>query len=213
CMGVSASDTHSRKNTGMSTAEALPRIIGMAKRALDAERPVQVSVQSAFGCGFEGPIAEKRVLDIVRQYVDAGLFAISLADTAGHADPDLVESRFAAVLRLSPEVRAACHFHDTYGMAMANSLAALRAGVRSFEAAFGGLGGCPFTKLSGGNTPTEDLVHMFRRMGMCREIDLEPIIEVVEDAETLLGRTLPGVIHRSGPIPENRPETVVSHLG
>lgn len=209
CMGVSASDTHSRKNTGMSTEEATIRIIAMAKRAVAEGRAVQVSVQSAFGCGFEGTVPEERVVEIVRQYLDAGLFTISLADTAGHADPDMVEARFEALSELSGEVSWACHFHDTYGMAMANCWAAFRAGVTSFEAAFGGLGGCPFTKVSGGNVPTEDLVHMFQRMGLRTDVDLEPILDVVGDAEAELGRTLPGIIHRTGRIPSIEGEPVL----
>lgn len=206
CMGVSASDTHSRKNTGMSTEEAIGRIIEMARRAIAAGRDVQVSVQSAFGCGFEGPVPERRVLEIVKRYLDAGLRRISLADTAGHADPQQVESRFGAVRELDDELDLACHFHDTFGMAMANSWAALRAGVTAFESAFGGLGGCPFTKLSGGNVPTEDLVHMFQRTGRRHDLDLDPLLEVVTDAEKELGRELPGVIHRTGAIPEIEPE-------
>ncbi len=92
CMGVSASDTHSRKNTGMSTEEAQRRIIATAKAAAAAGKKVQVSVQSAFGCGFEGRIPDERVLGIVRAYVDAGLLNISLADTAGHAYPEQVSA-------------------------------------------------------------------------------------------------------------------------
>ena len=88
CLGVSASETHSRKNTGMGTAEATERIIATAKKAVAAGRKVQVSVQSAFGCGFEGNVSEEKVLDIARAYVDAGLLTIALADTAGHAYPE-----------------------------------------------------------------------------------------------------------------------------
>ena len=91
CLGVSASDTHSRKNTAMDTAEATRRIVATARKAVEAGRAVQVSVQSAFGCGFEGPVPEERVLSIVKEYLAAGLKRISLADTAGHAYPEQVE--------------------------------------------------------------------------------------------------------------------------
>ena len=104
CMGASASETHSRKNTGMSTDEALRRIIAAARQALAAGTRVQVSVQSAFGCGFEGPIAEARVVNMVQAYLDAGLTNISLADTAGHAHPAQVERLFTAVRALDPGV-------------------------------------------------------------------------------------------------------------
>ena len=158
CMGVSASDTHSRRNAGMSTREAIARIVPMAKRAIAAGKPVQVSIQSAFGCGMEGTVPQARVLDIVRTYLDAGLRLISLCDTAGHGVPGQVRDLYGAVFELDPGVQCACHFHDTYGLAMANTLAALDAGVTHVESAFAGLGGCPFTAATGGNLCTEDFV-------------------------------------------------------
>ncbi len=166
CMGVSASETHSQKNTGMTPAEAQARIISMAKDALAAGKKVQASVQSAFGCGFEGPIPKARVLDIVKAYLDAGIRNISLADTAGHAQPAQVEELYGAIRQLDPNVELACHFHNTYGLGLANCYAALKSGVTYFESAFGGLGGCPFTKLPAGNVSTEDLVHSLQRMGL-----------------------------------------------
>jgi hydroxymethylglutaryl-CoA lyase len=205
CMGASASDTHSRKNTGMSTEEAVGRILAMARTAAGAGKPVQVSVQSAFGCGYEGPVPEERVLGIVRRYLEAGLKTISLADTAGHATPEAVERLFASVLALDPSIGCACHFHDTYGLAMANACAALRCGVRSIEAAFAGLGGCPFTATAAGNLCTEDFVHLLQRTGRRRDIRLDKLIATAAAAGQFLQRTLPGAVHRSGPIPEARP--------
>ena len=201
CMGVSASDTHSRKNTGMSTAEATGRIIAMARTAGDAGKPVQVSVQSAFGCGYEGAVPEDRVLGIVRQYLDAGLRTISLADTAGHATPEQVERLFGSMLELDPGIDCACHFHDTYGLAMANACAALRCGVKYFEAAFAGLGGCPFTAVAAGNLCTEDFVHLLQRMGRRRDICLDKLVAIAAGAGRFFQRSLPGTIHRTGPIP------------
>lgn len=201
CMGVSASNTHSRKNTGMTTVEATTRIIAMARQALSAGARVQVSVQSAFGCGFEGPVPAEGVLGIAQQFLDAGLTNISLADTAGHADPAQVEALFGALLARGPGIAAACHFHDTFGLGLANVYAAWRAGVTSFECAFGGLGGCPFTAVAAGNVCTEDVVHLFQRMGLRTDVVVEPLLEVVKDAEALFGRDLPGTIHKTGPIP------------
>ena len=201
CMGVSASDTHSRKNTGMGTAEAADRIIAMAKDARAAGATVQVSVQSAFGCGFEGVVPESRVLDIVRRFVDAGLPAISLADTAGHANPAQVERLFTAVRALDPAVQCACHLHDTYGFGLANAYAALRAGVVSFESAFAGLGGCPFTAVTGGNVCTEDFVHMLQRMDLRNDIKLDVLIDLARDAARFFGRDMAGRLWRTGPVP------------
>lgn len=200
CMGVSASETHSQKNTGMSTSEALKRILSMAKQALAAGAKVQVSVQSAFGCGFEGPIDREKVLDIVKSYLDAGIHHISLADTAGHAQPFQVEELYGAIQELDPEAELACHFHNTYGLGLANCYAALKSGVTYFESAFGGLGGCPFTKLPAGNVSTEDLVHSLQRMGLRQDIKLDVLLNVAHQVSTFFDRELPGFILKSGSI-------------
>jgi hydroxymethylglutaryl-CoA lyase len=198
CLGVSASDTHSKKNTGMGTDEALGRIIAAAKEAIAAGARVQVSVQSAFGCGFEGPIAKERVLAMVRAYLEAGLTNISLADTAGHAHPDQVRRLFGEIRNLSKEMRCTCHFHDTYGLGMANVYAAMESGVTSFETSFAGLGGCPFTKVAAGNVATEDLVHALRRVGVRKEIDLSALIAVARDVAAYFGREMPGRVYKTG---------------
>jgi hydroxymethylglutaryl-CoA lyase len=200
CMGVSASDTHSRKNTGMSSAEALGRIIPMAKKASNAGYRVQASVQSAFGCGFEGYVPAGRVLEIVKAYLDAGIRKISLADTAGHAHPPQVEELYSAIRRLDPSVEMACHFHNTYGLGLANCYAALKCGVTTFEASFGGLGGCPFTKVPAGNVSTEDLVHSLQRMGLREDIHLDELIAVARQVSAFFNRDLPGYILKTGPI-------------
>ena len=202
CMGVSASETHSRKNTGMGIAEATDRIVAIARRARDAGLRVQVSVQSAFGCGYEGPVPEERVLGLVARFRDAGLTNLSLADTAGHAVPDQVERLFAGVLASGAGVEAACHFHNTYGLALADCWAAYRAGVTWFESSVAGLGGCPFTKIAGGNTCTEDLVHMLQRMGLRTDVKLGALIEVAGDVAGFFGREMPGTVYRTGTVGE-----------
>ena len=200
CMGVSASETHSQKNTGMSTEEALKRIIPMAKAALNAGKRVQVSVQSAFGCGFEGAIAADKVLGIVKAYLDAGIRNISLADTAGHAQPMQVEEYYSAIRALDPTVEMACHFHNTYGLGLANCYAALKSGVSYLESAFGGLGGCPFTKVPAGNVSTEDLVHSLQRMGFRCDVRLNQLLAVARQVSAFFNRELPGFILKSGSI-------------
>jgi len=210
CMGVSASDTHSRKNTGMGTEEATRRILATAKKAVEAGRAVQVSVQSAFGCGFEGPVPEERVLSIVKEYLDAGLRRISLADTAGHAYPEQVERLFEAIVDLAPDVESACHFHDTFGLGMANVWAAMRSGVVSFDSSFAGLGGCPFTKVAAGNVATEDLVHGWQRSGRRLDVKLDILIEVARSLSAFFGREMPGRVHKTGPIPAERKIAEVS---
>ncbi len=200
CMGVSASETHSRKNTGMGTDEATRRIVAVAAEAVRAGKKVQVSVQSAFGCGFEGEVPEERVLGIVRAYLDAGLKRISLADTAGHAHPAQVERLFGVVHGLEAGIESAAHLHNTYGLGMANIFSALRAGASSVETSFAGLGGCPFTKVAAGNVATEDFVHALRLEHTREDVDLNGLIETAREVAAHLGRELPGFVYKTGPI-------------
>lgn len=204
CMGVSASETHSRKNTGMATAEATESIIAMATKALDAGKRVQVSVQSAFGCGYEGRVPEEKVLRLVDRFLNRGFKNISLADTAGHATPDQVERMFEQIFRLDPTVTCTCHFHNTYGLGLANCYAAMRLGVKYFESSIAGLGGCPFTKVAGGNVCTEDFVHYLQRIGLRRDIQLGKLVEIACGVSAFFGREMPGMVYRAGPIPESK---------
>ena len=198
CMGVSASDTHSRKNTGKSTEEAVGQIIAMAQAAMKAQKRIQVSIQSAFGCGFEGTIPQERIFSIVDRYLAAGIRNISLADTAGHAYPQQVEFLYAEILKRDGQVELACHFHNTYGLGLANCYAALKSGVKYFEAALGGLGGCPFTKVAAGNVCTEDLVHSLQRQDLILDINLDKLLETARDVGSFFNRELPGSILKAG---------------
>jgi hydroxymethylglutaryl-CoA lyase len=203
CMGVSASETHSQKNTGMSTAEATERIIAAAKQAVISGKRVQLSVQSAFGCGFEGRVPQECVVNIIDEYLNAGFKTISLADTAGHAYPEQVTQMFESVLRLDPEIDCTCHFHNTYGLGLANCYAAMQAGVRYFESSIAGLGGCPFTKVAAGNVCTEDLVHSIQRCGTRQDVNLTKLIELAKEFSVFFDREMPGLVHKAGIIPTN----------
>ena len=200
CFGVSASETHSMKNTGMGVNDAVTRIITMAKQAIADGKKIQVSVQSAFGCGFEGDINEQTVYSIVEKYIEAGIRNISLADTAGFANPIQVERMYYKVFEMSDDLELACHFHNTYGMGIANCYAAYKAGVQYYEAAFGGLGGCPFTKKAAGNVPTEDLVEMFQNFGLIKHINLPELVELAKSVSTYFDRELPGYVYKTGSI-------------
>jgi hydroxymethylglutaryl-CoA lyase len=202
CMGVSASETHSQKNTGMTTKQATDRIIAMAKSAMASDKNVQVSVQSAFGCGYEGKISEEKVLSLVSKFLENGISNISLADTAGHAVPDQVERLYTAIFKLDSTAVCVCHLHNTYGLGLANAYAAYKVGVRSFESSFAGLGGCPFTAIAAGNVSTEDLVHMFQNMNLRKDIQVDKLITIAKEAAEYFKRELPGVIYKTGKIPD-----------
>ena len=139
-------------------------------------------------------------MKIARAYLEAGLKSISLADTAGHAHPAQVERLFGAVLALDPGIECACHFHNTYGLGMANMFAAMRAGVTSFETSFAGLGGCPFTKVAAGNVATEDFVHVLQLEGLRKDVSLDRLLEVARDAAGHFGRDMQGFVYKTGPI-------------
>jgi hydroxymethylglutaryl-CoA lyase len=201
CMGVSASDTHSRKNTGKSSLDAQAEIIAMGRSALSSGKRVQVSVQSAFGCGFEGRVPEERVLGLVEAYAENGLTSISLADTAGQAHPAQVKRLFGEVFRRVPGAQCTCHLHDNYGLGIANAYAAMSAGVTTFETSVAGLGGCPFTKEAAGNVATEDLVYAAQRDGARTDIQLSKLIEVARDVGGFFGRPMTGRVQRIGPLP------------
>jgi hydroxymethylglutaryl-CoA lyase len=157
-------------------------------------------VQSAFGCGFEGVVDPERVLTIVRRYLEAGLRNISLADTAGHAHPFQVKHLVEKILSLDADIEFACHFHNTYGMGMANTFAAMELGIRCFESSVAGLGGCPFTKVAAGNVCTEDFVHILQRTGARTDINLAKLIELANDMASYFRREMPGHVYKTGPV-------------
>lgn len=199
-MGVSASETHSYKNTKMTIDEAASRIISIAKECVAEGCEVQVSVQSAFGCGFDGKIHVTRVLDLVDKYLQNDLKNISLADTAGHANPKQVEEIFSKIKKIDQNVELACHFHNTYGMGLINIQTAIDCGVRYIETSFAGIGGCPFTKVPAGNVATEDFVHYLWRQGYETNINLDLLIELAKNVEQYLGYKLPGYVYKTGKI-------------
>jgi hydroxymethylglutaryl-CoA lyase len=190
CMGVSVSETHSKKNSGMTTDEALKRIIAMAKELINNNIKVQVSIQSAFGCGFEGKISEDKVLYIACRYIDEGISNISLADTAGNAYPEQVKRIISSIKKVERNVVITAHFHNTYGLGIANCYAALAEGAEYFETAFGGLGGCPFTKVAAGNVSTEDFIYALNKNAVRDDIDLLRIMNVSKEAQQFFGKEL-----------------------
>ncbi|ROL56270.1 hydroxymethylglutaryl-CoA lyase [Bacteroidetes/Chlorobi group bacterium Naka2016] len=197
CMGVSASETHSKKNTGMTIAEALERIINIAKEAMKLGKDIQVSVQSAFGCGYEGDIPEERVYKIVERYFSEGINKVSLADTSGYAFPTKVERMFQTLQKMNPDAEFAAHFHNTYGLGIVNSYVAMQNGVKYIETAFGGLGGCPFTKQPAGNVCTEDFVNMLQKMGLRNDINIGKIVSVTKYACGFFIKDLPGYLYKT----------------
>ena len=204
-ISISASETHSRKNTNRTVDEALAVIVPTIERALTEGIAVRAGIQSALGCGFEGPIDPDRVIGIAQEYAAMGVQEINIADTSGFANPRQV---YALCTRLSsqigPEIGLSLHLHDTRGLGIANMVAGLQAGVRIFDAALGGLGGCPFVPKATGNISTEDAAFTCERMGLATGIDWQTLTSAVARAEKLLGRTLPGRMSHIPAPPEGK---------
>jgi len=198
-ISVSASETHSCKNINRTVDEARAAIVPTIEAALGAGVAVRAGIQSALGCGFEGKVDPDRVADIARDFSSLGVHEINIADTAGLANPRQV---FELCRRLrdviAPEVRLSLHLHDTRGLGIANLVAGLQAGVRIFDAALGGLGGCPFVPKATGNIATEDAAFACAQIGVGTGIDWQALRAPVAEAEALLGRALPG---RAGHVP------------
>lgn len=201
---VSASETHNRANLRMSCEQSLVGIreIGALARG---RVHVSVSISTAFGCPFEGRIDPARVLALVDQLSQMGIRRMSLCDTTGVANPAQVYALCSQARIGSPQVTFTAHFHDTRGMALANALAALEAGIDRFDASLGGLGGCPFAPGASGNVCTEDLVHMFDAMGHVTGVDLAQLLELARGLPALLGHGVPGQILKAGPATRRYP--------
>lgn len=192
-ISVSASESHSRANVGKPVDEALAHIAPVIERALAAGVAVRAGIQSALGCGFEGRVAPGRVVAIAGAFSSLGVHEINLADTAGLGNPRQVFELVGAVRAAArPEVRLSLHLHDTRGLGLANMVAGLQAGVRIFDAALGGLGGCPFIPAASGNIATEDAVFALEEMGVSTGIDWQALAALAGRLEGLVGRRLPG---------------------
>jgi hydroxymethylglutaryl-CoA lyase len=194
---LSASETHNRKNVNRSIEESLSGLERVIARAREEELRCEGVISVAFGCPYEGEVPRERVIRIARRLVDAGCEEIAFGDTTGMANPAQVE-RFFDGLDLGAELTG--HFHNTRGQGLANVVAALRAGVRSFESSFGELGGCPVPPGATGNVATEDLVSMLHEMGYETGIDLERMVEAARAAQEVLGRPLGSHVLTAGPV-------------
>jgi hydroxymethylglutaryl-CoA lyase len=194
---LSASETHNRKNVNRSIEESLTGLERVVARAREAGLRCEGVISVAFGCPYEGHVPRERVLGIARRLVDAGCEEIAFGDTTGMANPAQV-SRYFEGLDLGAELTA--HFHNTRGQGLANVLAALGAGVRSFESSFGELGGCPVPAGATGNIASEDLVSMLHEMGYDTGIDLDKLVACAREVQRVLGRPLGSHVLTAGPV-------------
>ena len=187
---VSASERHSRSNINSTIEEAFARSAEVAAQAHDANLQVRGYLSMVWGSPDEPDMPIKHVVNLSRQLHEMGCDEVALGDTTGVAVPTAVQAVIKAVSDELPLEQVALHMHDTRGTALANVLAGMEAGIRTFDGAIGGLGGCPFAPGASGNLATEDLVLMMHGMGVTTGVDLDVLIETALWIEGVLGRKL-----------------------
>ena len=195
---IVASDTFGQKNQGQTIAEGIAETRDMLRFARAEGLSAQVTVSAAFGCPFEGEVKPETVLAIAEELAAENPAEIALADTVGVGVPAQVSELFGKLAELlGGRIPMRCHFHDTRGTGIANAWAAYQAGVRTFDASLGGLGGCPFAPRATGNIATEDLVYMMDNSGVPTNIDLTAAIAANRGFAEVLGRELPSRVTRA----------------
>ena len=201
---LSASETHNRKNVNRTIAESLAGVEQVLRRARQAGLRCEGVISTSFGCPYEGEVPVERVLEIAGRLRDAGAQEVGFGDTTGMANPLQVREFFALARDELGELELTAHFHNTRGQGLANVLAALEAGVESFESSFGELGGCPVPAGATGNIATEDLVSMLAEMGIETGVDLPALLACAGRVQQILGRPLGSHTLLAGPVDWHR---------
>jgi hydroxymethylglutaryl-CoA lyase len=204
-MVTAATDEFGISNQGAPIVESLRDWHEIAPLARAANARSEITISVSFGCPFSGEVDPQRVIEVAQQAATAEPNAIVLADTIGVAVPNQVHELFSRARAAIPShIALRAHFHNTRNTAVANAQAALDAGVRSFDASVGGIGGCPFAPNATGNVATEDLLYLFKRSGFTSNIDLGRLIETASWLGQQLGKTMPSMVSRAGDWPKLR---------
>jgi hydroxymethylglutaryl-CoA lyase len=194
---AAASEGFSRKNINQSIEQSLDTYRGVCARAAELGIRVRGYVSTAFGCPFDGAVAPRAVADVAAALVNMGAFEVAVSDTIGVAHPRQVADVVAEVAAAIPLAQIALHFHDTRGMALANVMAGLDVGVRTYDASAGGLGGCPYAPGAPGNLATEDLVYLLDGLGVETGVSLPELLEASAFIESRVGHDLPSRVYRA----------------
>ena len=183
-----ASEAFSQKNINCSIAESIERFAPVVVAAHASGISVRGAISCTVGCPYEGEVSPERVALVARLMKDIGVDHVGVADTIGVGTPRKVQAALEAALRHYDLANVSGHFHDTYGQALANTLAALELGVAQFDTSIAGLGGCPYAKGATGNVATEDVVYMLHGMGIDTGLDLEALVDASAYISDFLGR-------------------------
>lgn len=195
---MSASETHNLANLRMTREQSfaqLADVIGLAKHA---GVPVNVSLSCVFGCPMEGEVPLAAVRGWIDRFAALNVQGITLCDTTGMAYPTQVGEICEAVMASHPALEWTAHFHNTRGMGLVNTVAAVEAGMRRLDMSLGGIGGCPYAPGATGNVATEDVVHMLQCMGYDTGMDLAGLVGTAVALEALLQHDLPAQVSRAG---------------
>lgn len=195
---ISASETHNRKNVNKSIARTLKTFESVIGPAVERGLRVRGYVSTVWGCPYEGNVDPGESLRLAKTLLERGCYQVSLGDTIGVGTPLQTQSILERMLAEIDPATIALHLHDTRGTALANVLVGLQMGITDFDASVGGLGGCPYAPGAAGNLATEDLVYTLQGMGIETGIDLEKLWQAGQVAEAVVGRDLPGKVHRAG---------------
>ena len=195
---VSASETHNLKNVNKTIAETLSVFEAVIGPAVERGLRVRSYVSTMWGCPYEGDVDPKQGLELARRLLGEGCYQVSLGDTIGVGTPLQTQRILELFLSEIPVQQIALHLHDTRGTPLANVLVGLQMGVTTFDSSVAGLGGCPFAPGAAGNLATEDLVYTLHGMGIDTGIDLDKLWQAGQVAEAIVGRELPGKVHRAG---------------
>ena len=193
---ISASSAHSQKNARLTLDEAKSMFKEMVRLSKANNITVRGGIQCAFGCRYEGKIDSHQVLQLVDHHLDSGIDELALADSTGMGNPKQLGELMQKVVERAAHVPVILHLHNTENKGYANFYAAAEAGVRIFDTAFGGLGGCPFIDNATGNIATEDTAHAAHQMGYETQLDIQKIATISNELETTLGHKLPGQIYQ-----------------
>jgi hydroxymethylglutaryl-CoA lyase len=195
-ISVSASDTHSRRNTHMPSGQALEQSLGMIRRAKRAGLHVRAGAQCALGCVYEGAVAPEIVTDILKRFGGEGADAVVVSDTTGMGSPLSVKRLLHLLQPVVDPLPVVLHLHDTRGTGLVNMMAGLECGITHFDTALGGMGGCPFIPGAAGNIATEDAAYFLATMGIETGVNVARVATCARKMERFLGRRLPGKMLR-----------------
>jgi len=197
---LSASESHAKANLNKSISELLDGFTECVSYAREKGAEVSGAISTAFGCPFEGKIPVGRLVDITSRFISLGITELSLSDTTGMANPRQVYDTVSLMQDKFPDVRWFLHFHNTRGMALANIVAGLNAGVIRYDASLAGLGGCPYAPGASGNVASEDVLHMLGEMGISTGVNLDMMIALAKRLKQWIGHPTDSFVLKAGKV-------------